>query len=251
MSHNRMKLNADKTEAILFSHRPHLGQQNIHSSNIDSEEILFSESVRDLGVVLNSRLSFKQHVSRVCRTAYYELRRIGSIRRYLTCEATEVIIKACVLSRLDYCCSLLIGASQALILPMQRVQNAAARMVLKASYREPCTPLLHQLRWLPVSERIKYRVACLCFQFFLGSLPTYLSETLEVYSPPRALRSSNDSRLLVSKRFNRKTHGFRAFSIFAPSFWNSLPRDLRHCSLLGSFKSQLKSHLFDEYFKQF
>ena len=81
-----------------------------------------------------------------------------------------------------------------------------------------------------------------------GSAPSYLSELLHLYSPSRSLRSSSDTRMLKLQRFNRKTHGFHTFSHFGPHTWNNLPQDIRHSATLSSFKSQLKTFLFSEYF---
>ena len=105
-----------------------------------------------------------------------------------------------------------------------------------------------KLLWLPISERIKYKVACMCFSAINGSGPAYLSELLHVYTPSRTLRSSSDTRMLEIQQYKRKTNGFRAFSCFGPHIWNSLPQDLRHCSTLSSFKAKLKTFLFSQYF---
>ena len=95
----------------------------------------------------------------------------------------------------------------------------------------PCssTPLLEKLHWPPISERIKYKVACMCFSAINGSGPAYLSELLHVYTPSRTLRSSSDIRMLEIQQYKRKIHGFRTFSCFGLHIWNSLPQDLRHC----------------------
>ena len=187
----------------------------------------------------------KQHVIRTCQTAYYELKRISSIRRYLTEDAAKQLVTSCVLSRLDYCNSLLMGT---VIQPMQKVQTTTARLILRAPCHQKCTPFLQQLHWLPISERIKYKTACMCYKVITGSAPSYLSELLHLYSPSRSLRSSSDTRMLKIQRFNRKTHGFRTFSQFGPYIWNNLPQDIRHSATLSSFKSQLKTFLFSEYF---
>ena len=110
------------------------------------------------------------------------------------------------------------------------------------------TTLLEKPYWLPISERIKYKVACMCFSTISGSGPAYLSELLHVYTPSRTLRSSSDTRMLEIQQYKRKTHGFRTFSCFGPHIWNSLPQDLRHCSTLSSFKVKLKTFFFSQYF---
>ena len=151
----------------------------------------------------------------------YELKRISSIRRYPTEDAAKQLVTSCVLSRLDYCNSLLMGTPNSVIKPMQKVQNTAARLNLRAPRHKNCTPLLQQLHWLPISERIKYKTACVCYT---GSAPSYLSELLHLYSPSRSLHSSSDTRMLKIQRFNRKTHGFRNFSHFGPASGTISPK---------------------------
>ena len=240
MTDNQLKLNDDKTEALLFSP----SSQSVNSPLPDSillgcHNIPFSESARNLGFTLDLRLSMMKHVIKACQTVYFELRCISSIRNYLIEDATKTLVTSCILSRLDYCNCLLMGAPNSAIQPLQKIKNSAARLVLKAPRHHSSTPLLQKLHWLPISERIKYKVACMCFNSINGSAPTYLSELLHVYTPSRTLRSSSDSRMLKIPQYKHKTHGFRCFSYHGPHIWNSLPRDIRHCSTLPSFKTKL------------
>ena len=216
---------------------------------VGTHEILFSDKVKILGFILDSNLTMKQHVTKICQTACYELKRISSIRRYLTEDAAKQLVTSCVLSRLDYCNSLLMGSPNSVIQPMQKVQNTAARLILRAPRHQNCTPLLQQLHWLPISERIKCKTACMCCNAITGSAPSYLSELLHLYSPSRCLCSSSDTHMLkIQCCINHKTHGFRTFSDFGPHIWNNLPQDIRHSATLSSFRSQLKIFLFAEYF---
>ena len=127
-----------------------------------------------------------------------------------------------------------------------------SKILLHPSFSElhaiKTAPLLQQLHWLPISEQIKYNTTCMCYTAITGSAPSYLSELLYLCSPSRSLRSSSDTRMFKIQRFNRKTHGFRTFSHFGPHIWNNLPQDIRHSATLSSFKSQLKTFLFSEYF---
>ena len=141
-----------------------------------------------------------------------------------------------------------LGTPKSVIQPLQKILNFAARLVLLAPRHHHKTPLLEKLHWLPISERIKYKVACMCFSAINGSSPAYLSELLHVYTPSRTLRSSSDTRMLEIQQYKRKTRGFQTFSCFGPHIWNSLPQDLRHCSTLSSFKAKLKTFLFSQYF---
>ena len=134
------------------------------------------------------------------------------------------------------------GTPNSVIQPLQKIQNFAARLVLLAPRHHNSTSLLEKLHWLPISERIKYKVACMCSSAISASSPVYLSELLHVYTPSRTLRSSSDTRMLEIQQYKR------TFSCFGPHIWNSFPQNLRHCSTLSSFKAKLKTFLFSQYF---
>ena len=176
-------------------------------------------------------------------TCYLELRGISSVRHLLSEEATKTLVSAFVLSRLDYCNSLLAGCPQNLFCKLQKVQNNAARLVLKCPKSSHASPLLQSLHWLPVEKRIGYKLALLCYKSLNGLSPSYLSDLLTIYTPSRQLRSSSDSHILQISRFHARTLGERSFSFQAPSFWNNLPSALRTSNSLSSFKSSLKTTL--------
>ena len=138
------------------------------------------------------------------------------------------------------------GTPNSVIQPLQKIQ-------IFASLGTPSTPTQQlswkKLHWLIFSERIKYKVACMCFSAMHGSGPAYLSELLHVYIPSRTLRPSTDTHMLTIEQYKRKTHDFRTFSRFGPHIWNSLPQDLSHCSTLSSFKAKLKTSLFSQNFR--
>ena len=140
------------------------------------------------------------------------------------------------------------GTPNSAIQPLQKILNFAARLVLLAPHHHHSTPLLEKLDWLPISERIKYKVACMCFSAINGSGPAYLSEPLHVYTPSCTLHYSSDTRMLRIQQYKHKTRGFHTFSCFGPHIWNSLPQGLRHCSTLSSFKTKLKTFIFSQYF---
>ena len=113
----------------------------------------------------------EKHVTNVCRSAYVEIGRISNICYYLTTDATETLVCAFVLSKLDYCNSLL-----SLLSKLQKVQNSAARLFFKARKQEHIKPLLQKLHWLPVHSRIQYKISTLCYNSFSETYPLYLSD---------------------------------------------------------------------------
>jgi hypothetical protein len=184
------------------------------------------------------------HVTKICQTANWEIRKIGSIRKYLTADATKTLVVSLVISRLDYCNILLAGLPQNLLDKVQLVFNRAARLIFKASQRESISPILQSLHWLPVKQRIDYKLGVMCFNIISGTAPPYLSELVSLYTPSRPLRSSADSRIFCIPSCRKITVGERAFSHAGPEFWNSLPSPVRHSQSLSQFKAKLKSHLF-------
>ena len=125
---------------------------------------------------------------------------------------------------------------------MRQVQNAAARLILRAPRHQHCTPLLQQFHWLPISERINDRTACMCSNSITGSAASYLSQRLYLYRPSCSRRSPSDTRILKLRRFNC------SLSYFGPHIWNNLPKDVRHSTTRPSFKNKLKAFLFSEHF---
>ena len=240
---NKLVMNAEKTELMPVGSASHLKQVNATSIPIMNEDIQLKSSVRYLGVSLDKTLSMQTFISDTCRTCFLYIRRIAAIRPHLSDSATARLVTAFITSRLDYCNSLLVGLPAEQINRLQRVQNSAARLVLKKRKREHITPMLLQLHWLPIKYRIQFKLAVLAFRFFEGSLPSYLSEVLIAYQPSRSLRSA-DEKLLKIPRFNLKTYGARSFSYNASSVWNSLPLSLRNSPSLPQFRSALKTHLF-------
>ena len=115
MLHNKLQMNDDKTEAIFFARKGLATEHLPKSIRIDDTAINFVPMLRDLRVTLDSSLSFNQHVMNICTSAFLELRRIGLIRKYLTVDATKTIVCSLVLSRHDYCNSILSGSPNCLI----------------------------------------------------------------------------------------------------------------------------------------
>ena len=150
---------------------------------LSGSTILFSYKVRNLGVYLDSNLSMDQHVNLLCRSVFLELRRIGRLRRLRSVDATKKLVSSFVLSRLDYCNSLLAGLPENRLDRLQRVQHNAARLVLGRWGRDHAKPLLRSLHWLPVRARIEYKISTMCYRSRDSSAPAYLSDFLYINLP--------------------------------------------------------------------
>jgi len=140
--------------------------------------------VRDLGVWFDAKLSMRSHVSRVAQTCFYHLRRIRAVRRQLGRKVTARLVTALVLSRLNYCNAVLAGLPASTMTPFQRVLHAAAWTVLDLKPRDHVTPALQELHWLPVAERIQYKLCLVVHKSLLGHTPEYVSflTSVAIYS---------------------------------------------------------------------
>ena len=148
MTKTQPKLNDDKTEALLFPFPSSLKPSTVpfpDSITLGSHNIPFSDSARNLGVILESNLSTKKKVIKICQTVYFELKRISSIRRFLTEDAAKTLVSSYILSWFDYCNYLVMGTPNSVIQSLQKIQNFAARLVLLAPRHHHSTPLLEKL----------------------------------------------------------------------------------------------------------
>ena len=160
---------------------------------------------------------------------------LEKIRSFLSTDAANKLAVSLILSRSDYCYSLLAGLPDNKLNKLQRIQNHAARLVLRMSRHASATALLRTLHWLPVKARIQYKIACLCFQcIYQNSMPPYISDLLQPYCPSRTLRSL-DTSLLTVPLFSLETFGKRSFSGFGPTVWNSLPLPFRKNTVFYNF----------------
>ena len=145
MAENQLKLNDNKTEAHLFPFWSSLKPSTVShpdSITLGSHNIPFSDFARNLGFILDSKLSMKKHIIKICQTAYFKLKCISSIRRFLTEDAAKTLVASYILSWLDYCNCLLMGTPNSVIQPLQKIQNFAARLVLLAPCHHYSTPVL-------------------------------------------------------------------------------------------------------------
>ena len=141
-----------------------------------------SKSVRDLGVHLDSELTMKTHISKVVSCCHHQLRRIRQVRRLVGQDVAQQLVSAFILSRLDYCNSLLSRLPGSTIWPLQRVMNAATRVIMNLSLHDHVKPALKQLHWLPVEQRITYKLCLFMHHIHTGQAPQYLSDCVSVVS---------------------------------------------------------------------
>ncbi|XP_056292987.1 uncharacterized protein LOC130208093 [Pseudoliparis swirei] len=244
MSEHHLKINPDKSELLFL---PGKGSPTHDlTTTFNSSVLAPAPTARNLGVTLDSQLSLTANITATTRSCRYMLHNIRRIRPLLTQKAAQVLVQALVISRLDYCNSLLAGLPAKAIRPLQLIQNAAARLVFSLPKFAHTTPLLRSLHWLPVAARIHFKTLVLAYRALDGSGPVYIRDMVTPYTPARSLRSATANRL-VTPALRANHSKSRLFAVLAPQWWNELPSDIRAAKSLYIFRRKLKTHLFRLY----
>ena len=242
LTNNGLSLNPAKTEVVQFSSSRSIPNNSLTSLTVSDAVIVPATSVKNLGVTLDNHLTFNQHVNNVSKSCYFHIRALRHVRDSLPDDVARMVASSIVTSRLDYCNALFVSMSAANFNKLQRVQNSLARVVLRLPKHSRITTSLHDLHWLPVRQRVIFKLAVVTYKAVRLQQPPYLSNLVNFYVPARNLRSTSQQLLTVAR--SRTVTAGKAFRHSAPAVWNSLPYDIRNCDSLSTFRRSLKTYLF-------
>jgi len=187
------------------------------------------------------------HISRTAASCFGILRQLQSVQRSLPRYAVVSLVTSFVLTKLDYCNSLLVGLPTKLLNRLQAVINTAARLVCHAMKADHITPVLKDLHWLRIQEMIQYKLfVIIAFKCQHSLAPPYLSDQLQQVArmEPRQRLRSLGSPALVAPATRKSSLSDGAFLVAAARTWNSLPSTVTAASTLYSFRRALKTYLF-------
>ena len=234
-----LKINPDKTEIILFLPKASMLDNAIGGAFLGGGGcIRFSGTVKNLGVILDRHLTLEQHIKSIVSHCYKLLSDIGRIRSVLTEKQTESLVHSVISSRLDYCNALFFGLNKSLINKLQKVQNAAARLILRKRKRTSVRSDIKGLHWLRVDQRIVFKSLLLVYKCINNIAPEELRSLIQ-------MNAGKVQKLNVPAL--KTTHGRRSFKYIAPHLWNHLPEDMRNIVSVEKFKANLKTYLFVHY----
>jgi len=189
----------------------------------------------------------QNHISKVIQTCFDNIRCLKQVRKLLGPDVAAKLVVLLVFSRLDCCNAILAGLPRSTIAPLQRVQNAAARLVARHGPYDHVTASLKDRHWLPIEQRILFKLCVLMHQVHIGLAPSYLQECVtasaDVTSRPR-LRSTSSQR--YERPRTRLKFGERSFSCAGPRAWNGLPSSLQELTDTKTFKCKLKTFLLQQ-----
>lgn len=238
MTANCLQLNASKSEVLLVGKDHGLWSEHWWPKSLGSAPPP-KLVVKNLGVWLDSSLSYQVQTIKVAGTCFGLKPLLG----FFDPPTRQTIIQAAIMSRLDYACSLYLGANKAEIARLQRVQNAVARSLIGVLRSCPVLATIHRLHWLPVARRIKFKALCITFKALKLNTPSILADLVTPYVPTCHLRSLGQ-HLVKVPRFRWVLAGGHAFRSRAPLLWNSLPIHIRSQTNYLAFRKAIKTHLF-------
>lgn len=239
MQKHFLKLNSTKSQIIVFT--PYNLQREVILDYVflnKSAYISISHEVLNLGIKMDHQLTFSSHISTIISQCYSLIRNIAGIRKYLSVDHIKSLVNSIIVSKLDYCNSILFGISASDLNRLQKLQNSCARLIYSKKKHEHTSHLLRELHWLPIRQRVVFKINCMVHKCLHNSAPIYLSDLLTI---------KDKTRLFLSVPRTKSPYGDRAFNHSAPSLWNALPSSLRLTSSFTAFKSQLKHHLFSSF----
>ena len=179
---DKMKINDIKT-VFLITGTKQLHKVNIKTLSVGDSAVAPAAIARNLGVLFDENMTLLTHINNTCKTAFYYIHNIRRIRIYLSVETARTLLHAVVIGRLDYCNSLLYGQPMKSISKLQRVQNAAARLITNAPMYDHITPVLQSLHRLPVKERVTFKILTLSFKAIHGLPPDYIQSIVTLQRP--------------------------------------------------------------------
>ena len=248
MQMNRLKMNDSKTEVIYFGNQVQLDKCVSNSISVGQEVVDRSPCIKYLGAYLDSNLTMYIHIKNKCKIAAFNLYRIIKVRNMLTLDSCKVLVQALVISHLDYANGLFIGLPQKAFDQLQRIQNMAAKVTLRRSKYDSSTDALKTLHWLPIKQRVEFKILTIVFKCVHKQGPIYLSELINPKTSSYNIRTLSDDNYLFVPRTKCVTFGDRAFSVAGPQLWNKLPPHIRSLTDINIFRKRLKTYLFDKAF---
>lgn len=236
---NRLSLNIAKTEFMIIGSRQklHAEGDSVIQAYIDSKPVKRVDHTKSLGLIIDDRLSWGVHIDEyLCKKVASAIGALKRVRPFVTQAVAVQIYKALILPYFDYCSAVWDGLSNRLADKVQKLQNRAARVILRASYDTRSSDLRNRLRWDSLCvRRIKLK-AILMFKSIHGLAPSYLQNLFSARHTNYHLRNS-EQRLTLPRP--RTDYCKRSFSYSGAKIWNELPVYVRLSTSLAQFKRKI------------
>lgn len=211
---------------------------------VDSIEIPFVNAVKNLGVFIDDRLAWTDHVSHISKKINRSLFFLHAKCKELPVKVKKQLVTSIVLSHLEYCCPIFTNLSCSLLSKLDTLFHRAVRFIFSAKRDHNVLPFLKKLNWVPLTFRRLYFIGVQVFKILRFKKPRNLYETFSELLRPNA----QHTRRLVPfnfPEFNSSTYK-KSFFVTAVYFWNKIPNEIRNASSLPIFKLNLNKFLIDQ-----
>ena len=233
-----LQLNSSKTQIIILGPTNVLKEVEISGVALKSStNIMFVSTAKSLGFMLDSKLNFNEQIVSLKRKCFHTLRNLRKIRCLLQEKDIKIIVNSLVLSCLDYCNALFIGAGERNLNQLQLIQNSATKAITGKYKYEHLGNDLQNLHWLNIRKRIVFKIALLAYKAIMGTAPIYIQDMF------RYTHYGHSIKLITP--FAQTKYGQRSFSYIAPRIFNRLPSNITATHNLKDFKCSLKTYLFN------
>ncbi|CAB4041326.1 Hypothetical predicted protein [Paramuricea clavata] len=239
---NNLLVNPDKTKFMIIGTRQLMNELDVNISISFMGKILEPvDFAKDLGLLMDSHLSYDKHISNLVSSFLYKLCQINRVKNNFDKGTLTMIITSLVISKLLSCSTVWSNTTCTNIKKLQSIQNFACKIITGSKKYDHVSPLLQNLEWLTVDKLLYFRDAVMTFKCMNNLAPKYLCDMFEKRSciHNRSTRNCNSIQIPLFKTAS----GQRSFAFRGASIWNNLDTELKKCTSLKTFKSQLKEHL--------
>ncbi|KAJ2941417.1 hypothetical protein O0L34_g3626 [Tuta absoluta] len=241
-----LAVNPSKSQVIILGGSKQLARFNTNSLPpvvFDNAVLAYCRVVKNLGILFDSSLSWSQQVSEVSRKIFAAA---GSLKRWknlLPVKTKIQLAQTLLLPILDYADTCYLDLNEDLLDKLQRMQNLCIRFIFGLRKFDHISAFRAQLGWLPIRLRRDAHTAALVYNILHNPLtPAYLTERFNFlgFEHNRTVRSKFDN--VLKAPFTRSGYYKESFTVQATHIWNALPREIRHCTSLDTFKIKVHQH---------
>ena len=254
MDRRKLKLNDGKTEIIVVrGNLRNVSVANFGEMSFGDTQLVPCESAKNLGVVLNSLLSFRSHIYSILKTCNFHIRNLYMIKDFVNRKNLVTLVHSLMVSGVDYCNSLFIGLPNVILKKVQSVLNSAERLIFNLSPRVPTTSSLIELHWVPLKARIESKICLITSEALKFNQSSYIRKLLSFSSheSTSGLQSADvPYRLHEPRATGEREFANRSFSYISPRLCNKLPVTIKLIDSVNTFKSHLKAFLFSRAYDQ-
>ena len=238
---NQLTVNSQKSSIILFGKR----NNSSFSVKLNNVELPVSSEIKLLGVTIDDQLTWKSHIQYLCSKISPKLGLLHRLSRCVPLDYLGYIYNALIQSLFDYGITIWGSCCKTYLQKLQRLQNRCARIVTGIhDYSVPSASLIHSLKWFNMHQRYEYFVAIFMFKCYNNLLPSRNVNMFKLVNSVHQYptRSANNDDFVLP--FPRTEHFKHSILFTGPVVWNKIPKTIKDCIDIYSFKAYYKRHLF-------